>query len=114
MTTFVVLCVVRVVSTITVAIFAGLCSRIEALNQRVTDSHVDSLERAERAGEGHALVKLPALEAAKALADGRLDRAEAARLLRELNELISAALVIRTWCERALVEGVVTVDGGAR
>lgn len=87
------------------------------------------------ARHGHALVKLPAaltvvgaieaiakiqiesgeatLEAARALADGRLDRGEAVKLLRELDEMISAALTIRAWCERALIEGVVNVDGGA-
>lgn len=86
------------------------------------------------ARHGHALVKLPAevsvlgalkaiariqkesgeaiLEAADALADGRLDRAEAARLLRELDELISAVLPLRTWCERALTDGVFTINEG--
>jgi hypothetical protein len=54
------------------------------------------------------------VEAVTALADGRLDRAEAAKLLRELDELVAAVLPLRTWCQRALADGVFTViEGGA-
>lgn len=48
-----------------------------------------------------------------ALEDGRITRAEAAPLIRELNELVSAALAIRAIAERALVEGVVGAGGDA-
>lgn len=54
------------------------------------------------------------VEAVTALADGRLDRAEAAKLLSELDELVAAVLPLRTWCQRALADGVFTIsEGGA-